>query len=334
MVGWRRFLKQNGFLLGLLGTIALSMLFPAVGQKLNPASITLTGVVVLIFFNTGLTLPTEAIRRDLREPGLHAYIQAFIFFITPLFFVVTSWPLKPYLSRQALIGIYALSCVPTTISSCIILTQRSGGNVVAAVFNATLANTAGIVVSPLVLSFLLRETGQPLPLEEAMKIFRNLLLQLAIPLLAGQGARAALKGRAERLAGKIGGVNNLLILAIVFFALSKAAGDPLFKQNLTGMGLPFGYLAAAHLLLVFLAYGGARLLGFRRENAVTALFTAPQKSISAGIPIVTAFFSFSPGITGIALLPLLFYHPWQLLVAGLLSGLPFLRSGALPPQGP
>jgi predicted Na+-dependent transporter len=53
------------------------------------------------------------------------------------------------------------------------------------------------------------------------------------------------------------------------------------------------------------------------------LYAAPQKTLAVGVPLVSTYFAASPEILGLALLPLVFYHAWQLLVAG------FIRSSRL-----
>jgi predicted Na+-dependent transporter len=60
-------------------------------------------------------------------------------------------------------------------------------------------------------------------------------------------------------------------------------------------------------------------------DTIAAVFVAPQKTIAMGIPLLTTYFAGDPQTLALAIVPLLFYHPWQLLVAGLLKGAPFLK---------
>jgi predicted Na+-dependent transporter len=89
---------------------------------------------------------------------------------------------------------------------------------------------------------------------------------------------------------------------------------------------PFAYLALAHILILLIAYAGARLLHFSRENTVSVLFVAPQKTLALGVPLITTYFASTPEALGTALLPLVFYHAWQLLVAGLLKNSRVVRT--------
>lgn len=122
--------------------------------------------------------------------------------------------------------------------------------------------------------------------------------------------------------------SRLLILLIIYFTIAKAAASPLFLQTLSTMALPFVYLAGSHLVLLLLAYAGARALRFTPENIVSVVFTAPQKTIAMGVPLLTTYFAADADLLGVAILPLIFYHSWQLIIAGFIRSLAPLRTGS------
>src|SRR5690606_1393395 len=105
---------------------------------------------------------------------------------------------------------------------------------------------------------------------------------------------------------------------IVFITFSSTAANPDFSAALPRLGVPMAYMAFSHVVLVGLAYLGARLLRFELPDQITAVFTAPQKTMAMGVPLLTVYFASDPAIMGFALMPLLMYHPWQLLIGGLL----------------
>lgn len=319
------FLRKNWFLLGILFTLFCGFLIPDPGRILNPSSITASFIVIILFFITGFTLPSEAIKIGLRDLQLHIYIQTFIFFIVPLYFVFTSYLLKNYIREELIIGIYALSCLPTTVSSCIIFTQLSGGNVVGTMFNASFSNVLGTIISPLLLSFLLKRVGQSLPVEEVLKLVLNICLMIFVPFIIGQVLRFFIKDFVIKHKKKMAVLSNILILIIIYFALSKTAGNTLLKENINYMLLPFGYLAISNILLVFLSYSGSRILKLNNQNTISIIYTAPQKTLAMGVPLLSIYFSYNPDILGLTILPLLFYHPWQLIVAGIIKGSSFLK---------
>jgi sodium/bile acid cotransporter 7 len=255
----------------------------------------------------------------LRDVRLHLYIQIFIFLVIPAFFLLTTLPFRSRWDHELYTGIFAVAVLPTTISSCIVFTQVSGGNVMGAMFNAALANILGVLLSPLLLSLLMRGSGDPLPAAQVLKILRNLGLQMLIPIAFGQILRRMFQEIALKQKKRLSVASNIFILIILFFAFAKTAGNPGFIGKLRSLLGPFAYLAAAHLLLLTAAYAGARLFRFSRENRITVLYTAPQKTLAVGVPLISTYFATAPAALGLALLPLVFYHAWQLLVAGFLK---------------
>jgi sodium/bile acid cotransporter 7 len=85
------------------------------------------------------------------------------------------------------------------------------------------------------------------------------------------------------------------------------------------MGLPILYIAVSHLIILGLAAMAAHLIGLSREDRISVVFAAPQKTLAMGIPLLTTYFAGREELLGIAVIPLLFYHPFQLLVAGILK---------------
>ena len=87
----------------------------------------------------------------------------------------------------------------------------------------------------------------------------------------------------------------------------------------------FAFLAVSHVLLLFAARGGARLLKFAPEDRVAAMFLGAQKTLALGVPMIAIYFSGQPELLATAPLPIIFYHPFQLLVAGVIRALPGLH---------
>lgn len=325
-------LRRNWFLIGIVGVLALGSLLPHAITGLNPNGITTTTIVVLLFFITGLKLPTDRIGAGLAAPRLHVYLQLFIFVITPLYFLSAALFFSDLLDGRLLIGIYALAVLPTTVSSCIVFTQSAGGNAVAAVFNAALANTLGILVSPVLLSLLMRGGGATLPPGHLLSTLQNLAVQMLIPIVVGQVARIRLKGWVDRAKTHLSTISNTLILLIVLFAMARTAGNQEFTTYLPQLPWPFLYLAVSHIVLVGLTIGLNRLLRLSPADQITALFVAPQKTLALGAPLLSVYFA-GGDVLGVALLPLVFYHPWQLLVAGVLKSSPLMRRLAAAADG-
>lgn len=314
-----KFFKKNWFIFGIFAALFFGLTAGDAGIFLNRGSWFSNMLVVIIFIITGLKLPAEAVRNGLKDVRVHIYIQFFIYIAVPLYFYFSSSLFKNVFDPGIMIGIYALAALPCTISSCIVFTQNAGGNVVATMFNAAFANIIGVFVSPLLLSLMLRTSAGMLPSEQLIVILRKLALMMLLPIGAGQVMRRWLSEAVERKKKALGVLTNVFILLILYFAFSKSASEPGFISNLKSMIKPYLYLAVSFILLNALASGGAALLRFNTEDRISVTFTAPKKTLAMGVPLLTTYFASSPELLGAALLPLIFYHPWQLFVSGILQ---------------
>ena len=182
-------LKKYWFLLGVVAAASLGLALPEAAGRLNPRSLTTNGIVVVLFVITGLSLSTDTVWKGLRDLRLHLYLQLFIFVLTPAYFLGSLALLRGVLPGSLDVGILALACLPTTVSSCVVFTQTAGGNAAGAMFSSTLANGLGVLVSPLLLSFLLRGAQHALPPSEVARILVNLGLTILVPFAVGQGLR-------------------------------------------------------------------------------------------------------------------------------------------------
>ena len=253
----RKFLGRNWFTIGILAAVAAAFLLPG-GGALNTGSRITNAITIVLFLFIGLTLPSETILGDLRGARLHLFVPVFIFIANPLYFFLSTRPFARAMEPALLAGIYALSCLPTTISSCIVFTQSTGENTAGAVFHSALSNVLGVFLSPLLLSLLIREAGRGLPAAELAGILAGIGLRMLLPLAIGQLARIPLRAWAAARTGIFGIVSNILILFLIYFAAASAASAPQLASMLGRNALLFLYLAVSAPLVLLLAWlGGA-----------------------------------------------------------------------------
>jgi sodium/bile acid cotransporter 7 len=62
----------------------------------------------------------------------------------------------------------------------------------------------------------------------------------------------------------------------------------------------------------------ARTLRFNNADEIAAVFCASKKSLAAGVPMAALIFGNNPGL-GLILLPIMIYHPMQLIVCSILA---------------
>ena len=322
----RAFLKRYWFLIGLLVAVALGFALPGFARRIDPEQRIIRVTTVLLFWIAGLTLPAESIRRGLANVRLHALVQGMCFVVIPAYFWATARWFSGHLDGQLVVGLYALAVLPTTIAMCVVFTQSAGGNTFGALFNSALANLAGVLVSPLLLSIFLRGSGAMPAVGELFRIVLGLLWIMMLPVGVGQITRRIRPTLAAPRA-RWATISSLFILSTVFLTFSRSAENPALLGRLASLAVPAAYLAASHVLFLFASYGAAQLLRLPLEDRICAVFAAPQKSMAMGVPLLTVYFAHVPELLGIALIPLLIYHPWQLLMAGVVRSWVLRKTG-------
>lgn len=306
------------FLVGMVTATFLAWLFPAPGAAggwLHPELLTKAGVA-LIFFLHGLALPFAALKAGSLRWPLHLLVQACTFLVFPLIGILSLFLLGDHLSPELRLGWFYLCALPSTVSSSVAMTAAARGNVAAAVFNATLSSLLGVVLTPFWMALVMRTSGQAFPLGP---VILDLLRWLVLPLVAGQclrpwlgtwaGAHKALINRLDR--------GTILLLVYTSFCDSFAEGIWSRQSPLTLLGVVVGS-GLLFWLVLLASTEGARLLKLPREDRIAAVFCASKKSMASGVPMARLMFASQPALA-VILLPIMVYHPLQLLICGWLA---------------
>lgn len=310
--------KPDWFLLGLIGATALAWAFPqpgATGGALRPEITTKVGVA-LIFFLHGLTLAFAALRAGALNWRLHVLIQSCTFLLFPVIGLGLNAVLGGRIAPELMLGIFFLCALPSTVSSSIAMTAAAKGNVAGAVFNATLSSLIGIVLTPLWVAAVMRTTGETRPLGP---VIVDLLQWLVLPLAAGQLLRPLLGAWATRHKPKIGIVDRLTILLLVYTSFCDSFAQGVWSRGGVGQVLGVAVLSVGLLGAVLgVTSWLARRLGFSRADRVAAVFCGSKKTLASGVPMAKVMFGAHPGM-GMILLPIMIYHSLQLFIGGVLA---------------
>jgi len=311
-------LPIDGFLATMLCAVALALVFPAIGRSDGPLHLGLvTNIGVgLVFLLHGANLATDKLIAGMRHWRLHLFVQACTFALFPLLGLALAWLLADRLAPGLMIGVLFLCMLPSTISSSIAFTAMAGGNVAAAVFNATLSNLLGIVLTPLLISQCLHLAGDGLPVGRAVL---GIAVQLLLPFIAGQILRPHIHAWLVRHKPLVSKLDRGVIVLIVFSSFADSAAAGIWSGQgwivvLEAIAVCGGLLALA-LTITRLA---ARRLRFTREDEIVAVFCGSKKSIASGIPIARLLFGARPDL-GLILLPALLYHQIQLMTCAALA---------------
>ncbi|KAL5716825.1 putative sodium/metabolite cotransporter bass4 [Ranunculus cassubicifolius] len=187
-----KFVETNFLPTALVSGVALGLVNPTLGcvaQKYSISKFTTFG----IFLISGLTLRTEEIGAAVEAwpTGLLGLVS--ILFVTPfLSRLILQLRLAP---QEFVTGLAIFSCMPTTLSSGVALTQLVGGNTALALAMTVISNLLGIFVVPFSLSkFIANGVGVSVPIEQLLK---SLVITLLVPLLVGKVIRDCFGGVGE-----------------------------------------------------------------------------------------------------------------------------------------
>ncbi|MBA4136826.1 MAG: bile acid:sodium symporter [Opitutus sp.] len=314
-------LRANAFLLGLVAATALAFVFPAPGARggwLQPEILTNVGIALILFLQ-GLSLPFEKVREGAANWRLHLIVQVFTFGVFPVVGLALNalmpalWPTQPDAVRD---GFLYLCVLPSTVSSSVVFTAVARGNTAGALFNAAFSNVLGVLLTPVLVHLLMRTTGESAPVGP-------LLLKITALTLAPFALGAVLRPRAavwiDARKAWVARVSNGAILFMVYAAFCDSVVDRVWQRH--GADVTAKTLALAVGLFAFMSLliaASCRALRLNREDFIAGYFCAVKKTLAMGVPLAVLIFG-ARGDLSLILLPIMFYHPVQLLVNGVLA---------------
>ena len=308
-------LRPDTFVTALAATIALASLLPCRGSAAHAFHI--LGIVAIgsLFFLQGARLSREAVVAGLTNYRLHTVIATTTFVLFPLLGSVLVALMPHILERTLLLGVLFLCALPSTVQSSIALTSIARGNVAGAVCAATGSSLAGLLLTPLLFSAMSHVHGHgSLDLSGMWLV----VLQLLFPFAVGHLLRPWIGPWATRNKRLLAVTDRGSILIVVYTAFSAAVVHGIWYQlppvALATLGLLVTMLLAIGLLTTI---GVARICGFDHGDEVAAVICGSQKSLVSGVPIASVLFS-GPTL-GFIVLPIMLYHPLQLVVCAWLA---------------
>src|SRR4029077_18374352 len=312
---------QNGFVIALLCSVALAFLFPGPGARggwMHPDLLNNAGIALILFLQ-GLAMAVERMKSGAGNWRLHLIIQSFTFLLFPVvglaFHEITRiiWPSEPSALRD---GFLYLCVLPSTVSTSVVLTEVAKGNTPGAIFNAALSNILGVMFTPLLVRLLMQASGQA-------SSFGPLLLKITLltlaPFVLGMAIRPLVRKWVDAGRPVLNMLSNGVILLIVYTAFCDSVEGRIWQHY--GIGLTLDVLLGVVALFTtvsLLVWMVSRLMKLQRADFIAALFCSVKKTLAMGVPLAQLIFG-AKGNLGLILLPIMFYHPFQLFVCGLLA---------------
>lgn len=302
----------NGFFLALIGTVVLARLI-AFTQVANwlPTLDNLADIgVSLVFFFYGLKLNRESLIKGLNNYKIHIVVQLSTFLLFPMLILtivtLTGRDMHDYLW----LGVFYLAALPSTVSSSVVMVSIAGGNIPAAIFNASISSIAGIFITPLWMSLWIEPAGVGGGLGE---VFVKLSLQVLLPVILGFVLNRKWGWIADKNRKHLQYFDQFVILLIVLNSFMAAFGGRMFDHQTVGELLVMGLAMLTLFFLVFFLMNIlSRWVGLNREDRITVLFCGSKKSLVQGAVMGKVLFV-NPAMMAAALVPVMVYHALQLL---------------------
>jgi solute carrier family 10 (sodium/bile acid cotransporter), member 7 len=316
-------LRTNGFILGLFAVVLLAFIFPDPAARngwLHPDLVENIGIALILFLQ-GISMPLEKVKKGAGNWKLHVIIQSFTFLIFPVvgltfaFILRAIWPDEPQAVRD---GFLYLCVLPSTVSTSVVLTSVAGGNTAAAILSAAFSNIVGVILTPILVSLLMHATGKT-----GSGSLGHLLLAITrltlLPFAAGVGLRSFVRQWVDANKKWVNRISNSVILFFVYSAFCDSVKEKIWQQ--------YGLLLTAQILLCVIAlfgtisvliYFASNLARLNREDSIACYFCSVKKTLAMGIPLAILIFG-SRADLSLILLPIMFYHPFQLFTNGILA---------------
>lgn len=313
-----RTIKVDGLILSIIGAILAAALLPVPAGADVPAHLAIKVAIFFLFFLYGARLPSRDAFTALKNWRLHTLTLGFTF----LFFPVLGMSLRllePVLGNQLYSGILFLTLVPSTVQSSVNFISIARGDVAGGIIAASLSNLVGVLATPAWVAIMIGIgwiSGGGLSVTGSSVL--NIMTLLLLPFVLGQLLRLLIGDAVGRKAASLSLYDRGVIVFIVYVTFSAAVRNNLWETvSLGKFLLVTGLSIVIVAFMLWLTRTTALHAGLPDNEAIAVQFCATKKSLATGLPMATILFSGQA--IGVLALPLMIFHPTQLLMCSVLA---------------
>ncbi len=307
-------IRQHWFVIG-LGLIFLITIGDVTGTVSHAGSMLKThygpdAVIILIFLCSGMMLDAGQIRSGATDIKGLALALTLIFIVSPV--VAAGIGFLP-LSPEIKIGMFLVAAMPTTLSSGVVMTGASGGNMAHALLITISANSLSVVTIPVVLSWLLWIVGgNAVVTFDKLSIMIKIGYCVLIPLATGIVIRYFFKPVFIRVDRRLHILNQLFVLCIVWMSLSQSRGAITDNGNMIGVIL--AVVSSFHFVLIILALFMVNIFNIKAGRKESVVFMGVQKTLPLSVILQVSLFPRH----GMVLVVCVIHHVVHLMMDGFL----------------
>jgi len=318
---WSKFYSANSFLILVVVAICLARAYPPLGADYLQPQITATWIAVIIIFTlSGLSLKSEELTKAFTRLRFNAFVQLFNFFVVSAIVYGFTELFKSFnaITDELANGMVICACLPLTVNMCMVLTKSAGGDEAASIFNCAFGNLVGVFLSPVLILGYLGATGDV----EYEQVFLKLACRVLVPIAFGQILQKTSKATVafvKTYKPYFKQIQEWSLVYIIYTVFCKTFDKDDRDSDIAAVFQMIAYQFILLCLVMVLAWYSLRLFfGNEPKLRVMGLFGCTHKTVAMGIPLINAMYEDDENI-GAYSLPLLIWHPMQLVVGTFLA---------------
>ncbi|MDP7741326.1 MAG: bile acid:sodium symporter [Lentisphaeria bacterium] len=304
------FIKKQFLPLGLIVAAIIGITLPAPGIWMSQMPTALVAVTI-IFLISGLVLKTDDIKVALGAWTATLWGCSSILLVTPAIGVcLAMWiPMDGSLK----LGLALFCCMPTTLSSGVVLTTQARGNVAMALLLTVMTNIGGVFVVPFVIVIAIGNmTGDSQIELSATNLLFKLCLVVLVPLMVGKALRSRCSGWVDSRRGTLSMISNLALILIPWMEFSYS-GKRLMGLDAIDLLLLVVASQAIHGIYLLLNSGVSRVLPIDTATRKAVILMGSQKTLPVALAVL-AFLPVAAEVRALAAISCIVFHLGQIIV--------------------
>jgi sodium/bile acid cotransporter 7 len=304
-----RFIEKNSLILTVVGSIFIAALVPSAGKFLKSLHLVPVSIIVIFLFQ-GAEADSRSLMKFKKLVMPFAWGAACAFVLSPLlgFAAVKTGLLSP----DDKIGFLLMCCSAPTIVSGIVVAVQAEGDKALAIMLTVVLNLVAIIAIP----FNLQWTLHTIAKIDQTVLFRDLVLQVLLPAVAGQLIRLKFPQLFSRGTRERKQIPVFLLGLTIFMSLSSQA-SALYKLTIESLLILTVFSLLVHGILFAVSYlTGKKILrldeGFNRSTTIVSC----QKSLAIAIAVWSSVFAVS---CPLALIPCVVFHPVHIIFDSIIA---------------
>ena len=266
---------------GLFISLLFSLVFPDPGVYLKDVGL-IPWCVIIIFFVNGYQTHLKELPRDSAFIYTLLATGVICLIVSPIIGLLTASALQ--LSVGLTLGLLVKSVVPSTLSTCIVMTNLAGGRGSWALMMTVVINIVGVFSIPFMLGI---SAAENIDFNlDPVDLLQTLILLVLCPLILGFLAKNLVNLSPQQ--PFLNYLPSTMVICVVWFSLSDSAHMFYDLSILSFINIALASVLV-HFGLMLIAMFAARYLPIDNAAKVAMALTASQKTLPIAVSILASF---------------------------------------------